>query len=345
MAIPQLDQYDDLRKEVARRYEQLHPDVKAALVSVDTAGAVYEIGKKFGLNIEKTGYLADVIGYTIIGLLPVNDFVNNLKDIVEIDGAKAEEIAREVNSKIFFAIRARLKEMHGEKWDERAITQESGIRNKELGITETPTKPTPPVSAVPTAPKLPWEIRPDGFGREASIKEQEVRERSVVPPMKRELEIMNKEFGETAKTAEAGIKQETRDRRQETIPPEVPKTREAPQPAPVAQGSGVLREIRPTGIEMKPEASIKKQEVRATEQEARSKEQRVGDGTKAPQPPTGLPFIKEVEQLTKTPEIEAGIKKQEVRATAQQEITKMPQPLAKTPDGRYATDPYREPIE
>jgi hypothetical protein len=337
---PITTKYDDLRKEVAQRYEKLHPDVKAALVSVDTAGAVYEIGKKFGFNIEKTGYLADVIGYTIIGLLPVADFINNIKDMLGVDNAKAEEIAREVNMKIFLAIRDRLKEMHGEKWDERAMMNapkegvrnkesggaptETGSKNKELGIRE-----TTPASPAPTAPKSPWEIRPDGFRQETQDARHETLEKSVIPPTSQP----------TTPSA-----QPITNNLPPTTSPETAKTREAPQPTPATGRPEVLREIRP----LQQLTTDNRQPITNQQPTTNNKQQTTASKVT---PPTNLPFMKEVEKLTQTPELQRGQpttnNRQPTTPLTKPTIDNQ-QPTTTTPTipaQKYSTDPYREPIE
>lgn len=336
-----INQYDDLRKEVAQRYEQLHPDLKTALVSVDTAGAVYEIGKKFGLDIEQTGYLADVIGYTIIGLLPVADFVYNLKDTIGIDSAKASEIAREVNNKIFLAIRARLKEMHGEKWDERAmLKQEVSITKSVLRDETTKQEVSIKEQEARTTPKSPWEIKPDGFNHAKMTPEK-----SVVPPQKTELQSTGQEVS---------IKEQEVGNEVKTIPPELPKTREVPQPAPMMRGAEVLREIRPAGATNELGITNKELEAKPT--------------ITIPTPPAGLPIKNELGIKPVELEIankESGAKPTELRIMnkelgaistipdaiqqipAQQKSQETPTPTQpqSAASQKYPIDPYREPIE
>ncbi|MDO8600275.1 MAG: hypothetical protein Q7R73_01475 [bacterium] len=330
----------DLKNEVMRRYEQLHPDIKEALISIDTASAVYEIGKKFGLNIEKTGYLADVIGYSIIGLLPIADFTYNLKDTLDVDNAKASEIAREVNTKIFLAIRERLKEAHGGGWDERAMQQPTNYDRQPTTPRAQPTidnkQPTT------TTPKSPWEIRPDGFDRTKQVTET----KSVIPPAKtNNQQLITNNQPQTTKAAEAELKK--------AEPPEPPKTREAPQPMPSSRDSEVLKEIRPIGgHEQTRTADTNRREQPTTPQPKPE--------TPKAAPPPSLPFMKEVEKLTQTPELEKGqpiTNNQQLITPAQapqppqekqttnnqQPITSPKQPT--TPTQKYATDPYREPIE
>jgi predicted RNA-binding protein with RPS1 domain len=346
---PITTKYDDLRKEVAQRYEKLHPDVKAALVSVDTAGAVYEIGKKFGFNIEKTGYLADVIGYTIIGLLPVADFINNIKDMLGVDNAKAEEIAREVNMKIFLAIRDRLKEMHGEKWDERAMTatQETRSKNQEAR-TETPTTESKiknqESKTTPTTPKSPWEIRPDGFRQETQDARHETLEKSVIPPTSQPTTNNRQPTTTTLMEPTTPSAQPITNNLPPTTSPETAKTREAPQPTPATGRPEVLREIRP----LQQLTTDNRQPITNQQPTTNNKQQTTASKVT---PPTNLPFMKEVEKLTQTPELQRGqptTNNRQPTTPLTKPTINSQQPTTTTPTipaQKYSTDPYREPIE
>ncbi|MBU6415069.1 hypothetical protein KGQ34_02420 [Patescibacteria group bacterium] len=106
----------DIQEELLKRYEALPQDLKEIMMSVETAEIIFEIGKKFGLNIEKTGKLAEEIGFVILGVVPSKDFVKNLKDILEVDEDKALGVASEANHRIFLKIRDTLKTMHGVRW-------------------------------------------------------------------------------------------------------------------------------------------------------------------------------------------------------------------------------------
>lgn len=106
----------DVQEELLKRYEALPQDLKDTMMSVETAETIFEIGKKFGLNIEKTGKLAEEIGFVILGVIPSKDFIGDLKDILEVDGDKALGVAAEANHRIFLKIRDALKTMHGVRW-------------------------------------------------------------------------------------------------------------------------------------------------------------------------------------------------------------------------------------
>lgn len=365
-------QQNTIQEEAMRRYDALPDELKQAMSSIASAETIYGIGKKFALNVEETGNLASLIGYTILGMAPIAKLTDSIKDVTGADNAKAAEIASEVNAKIFAAIREQLKKTHGEKWDERALGRETRDRRQETGLEPMkPTAPVAPAPAAPTAPKSPWEIRPDGMRRETGDKRQDTWGKSVVPPVS---QLTTNNLQPTTKTAEAEVKQETRDKRQEITPPEPPKTREAPQPVPAPRAPEVLKEIRPlqpTTYNQQPTITQKPEMPKAA-------------------PPAGLPFMKEVGKLTQTPELqklmidnvspiistgkseapqppqpapapkpEAGIMNKElgIRETVKTDQPQAPQPVpapkpqaplqapASMPTQKYAADPYREPIE
>ncbi|MDO8600784.1 MAG: hypothetical protein Q7R73_04270 [bacterium] len=343
-------QQNTTQEEAIRRYEALPDELKQAMSSIASAETIYGIGKKFGLNIEDTGNLASIIGYMILGMVPATRFVDSVKDVTGVNNEKAAEIAREVNQKIFLAIREKLKETHGANWDEREImrTPTEELRSKNQEVRTTPA--TPPT---PTTPKSPWEIRPDGFDRSKQVTEM----KSVIPQAKPTTD--NQQL--TTKAQEAEIKKPQ--------PPEPPKTREAPQPMRGPGGPEVLKEIRPIG------GHEQTRTADTNRREQQNEQARTAPTPMAPKPtpskpetpkatpPAGLPFMKEVSKLTQTPELQGVVtptKPETPKPTQEQPTTttqtptvpqtqtpapqKPPQPPS-APTQKYSTDPYREPIE
>lgn len=99
--------------ELARKhYEQLPSVLKQALFSTDIAEKMFEIGKKFGLTIEKTGIMAEETGYVMLGLARPNELVGNLASGLQVNADKAQDVAAEINHQIFFPLREELKRTH-----------------------------------------------------------------------------------------------------------------------------------------------------------------------------------------------------------------------------------------
>ncbi len=99
--------------ELARKhYEGLPAILKQALFSTEIAEKMFEIGKKFGLTIEKTGIMAEETGYIMLGLTRPNELVGNLASELGTGTDQAQDIAAEINHQIFFPLREELKRTH-----------------------------------------------------------------------------------------------------------------------------------------------------------------------------------------------------------------------------------------
>lgn len=94
--------YDTMPAEVAKVYE-----------GEETARLMLDIGRKYGLAIDKIGRLTEETGYVVAGAAPAREFIDNLEAALDAPRDKAAAIAREINSRIFAPIRGSLKRMHG----------------------------------------------------------------------------------------------------------------------------------------------------------------------------------------------------------------------------------------
>lgn len=100
------------REQLGERFEQLPENVQEAIIAVETAKIVSNIGNKYALHIDQTGELADEIGLMMLGLTRPNEFVTHVIARIGLDRAVAEAIAREVNEQIFLKIRESLQALH-----------------------------------------------------------------------------------------------------------------------------------------------------------------------------------------------------------------------------------------
>lgn len=165
----------DIQEELLKRYEALPQDLKDTMMSVETAEIIFEIGKKFGLNIEKTGKLAEEIGFVILGVIPSKDFVGNLKEILELDSEKALGIASEANHRIFLKIRDTLKELHGVRWIDQLAESPTVLPEKRMfeGI-RPPIKPSEKMERDhKELPSILLEISPEGAKPQTAETQQE----------------------------------------------------------------------------------------------------------------------------------------------------------------------------
>ncbi|MBI3442563.1 MAG: hypothetical protein HY007_02255 [Candidatus Sungbacteria bacterium] len=115
--------------ELAREhYERLPAVLKQALFSTEIAEQMFEIGKKFGLTIEKTGIMAEETGYVMLGLARPGEFVANLASELSVETDKAQDVAGEINHRIFFPLREELKRTHNFDMDAGEIAGSGALR-------------------------------------------------------------------------------------------------------------------------------------------------------------------------------------------------------------------------
>lgn len=134
------------KRKIEEQYQKLPDTLKDALLGVDTANKIFEIGRKSLLTIEKVGFLAEEAGYVILGLTRPEDFVNILAERLETSTNDAREIAKEINSQIFYPLREALKTAH------HIEVSEPATYDKRLTTT------TEPLAAVAIKPASPPKI-------------------------------------------------------------------------------------------------------------------------------------------------------------------------------------------
>src|SRR3990167_3261611 len=105
-----MQNYTDQR--IAQMYDNLPEDLKDSIFSVDTTSVINEIGRKYGLAIDKIGDLANETGMVMLGVTHPNEFIGNLTERLEVDKEKARAIAQEINEQVFKKVRESLRKIH-----------------------------------------------------------------------------------------------------------------------------------------------------------------------------------------------------------------------------------------
>ena len=150
--------------ELKQHYEKLPPTLKDAMYDPDIAEKVLEIGKTNGLNIEKTGYVAEEIGGLILGVTKPQQFAVSLQKRLQVPEDIAKKIASEINHQIFFPLREALKQTHEFDISEEAIQKGSDSIAPRPALRPTPQQSVPQPSTRPTlapaAPQPPAQQKP-----------------------------------------------------------------------------------------------------------------------------------------------------------------------------------------
>lgn len=157
-------------EQLLAKYQSLPNDLQEAILSVDTATIIHEVGTKHKLMIDKVGGLADETGLVMLGFTHPKDYITNLSERLKVDREIAKEIAEEINSQVFFPIREHLKKIHGLMGESESSIPIPKIKKPiipevpselsrepvfvaEKVVLET-TKPKVPPSPIPPAPPI-----------------------------------------------------------------------------------------------------------------------------------------------------------------------------------------------
>ena len=123
------------KENLIQKFKNLPQDLKDVIFDVDSPNIIRAIAKKYGLQIDQAGELADEIGLLMLGITHPRDFVASLAKRLGTDSETTKKIAEEINAQIFSKVKESLKKIHS---------------------VEDKTEIIPSAAAVPT-PKTPFE--------------------------------------------------------------------------------------------------------------------------------------------------------------------------------------------
>lgn len=140
------------------KYDELPNDLKEAIESVEIGNLVAQIGEDNGLMLDQVAELMDQTTMIMLGVVKANDFVKNLSKSLEIDYKVAENISREINSKVFNKIRESIRKIQeGGEFDyDNVEPQTTPNQPQSTPQPPTPSTPTTPITSTsapaPTTP-------------------------------------------------------------------------------------------------------------------------------------------------------------------------------------------------
>ena len=92
------------------------------------------LGKSIGLTVGQVGGLTRVISFTLLDLVPLSKFIENLENEINVSHERATEIAEKTDEMIFSKIREEITAGEAEKKEnlQQQIIQEPEIARDEL---------------------------------------------------------------------------------------------------------------------------------------------------------------------------------------------------------------------
>jgi hypothetical protein len=103
---------EELDQQALEQYYQLPKDIQDAMISDDSASAVYQTAEREGI-LDKVSLLAEITGDVMRGALPITQFKTTLQKDLRVDEEKARRIAEQIRDKIFLKIAQSLRKIHG----------------------------------------------------------------------------------------------------------------------------------------------------------------------------------------------------------------------------------------
>ena len=101
------------KEQILQLYRDMPEELKTALDSDHTIDTIEKISKEYSLSSKEHPALVDSVGNTMMGLLPPNEFEQNLQDLGGIEEDIAEKIARTVRRFLFYPVRRSLSLLYG----------------------------------------------------------------------------------------------------------------------------------------------------------------------------------------------------------------------------------------
>src|SRR3989338_6990227 len=187
-------------QQIAQMYDNLPEDLKDSIFSVDTTSVINEIGRKYGLAIDKIGDLANETGMVMLGVTHPNEFIGNLTERLEVDKEKARAIAQEINEQVFKKVLDSLRKIHNMREGGEEEEQDK-IKVSPFGNSQGETLPANSVNRADILKEIEKDhtkenIVPDIMKGDANPFEEKMKEGVLIAPVEEKHYIE-----ESAKTA------------------------------------------------------------------------------------------------------------------------------------------------
>src|SRR4051812_14523975 len=95
------DPFEDIKKELATRFELLPPDLKQVIIDDKYQVQLFDIGKEKGLNFEELGSLEMETTMVLLGMIPPADYRDSIQIQLKKNDEEIDALVALVNERIF----------------------------------------------------------------------------------------------------------------------------------------------------------------------------------------------------------------------------------------------------
>jgi len=89
-------------------FSKLPDELKDTVLSEDTADSILSICQRHEIKDEKISKIAELVGNSLMGLLPPDELQSSLEEEVDLDHEIAKKVSQEINRFIFYPVKESL---------------------------------------------------------------------------------------------------------------------------------------------------------------------------------------------------------------------------------------------
>jgi len=100
------------RDQLWKLYNTLPSELKEALFAIETADYIYDVCEKNEVKDKQITEVARSTGKVLLGVLPPDEFQEDLEKKVGLEKETAKKVAQEINRFIFYPLKAVLEKLY-----------------------------------------------------------------------------------------------------------------------------------------------------------------------------------------------------------------------------------------
>lgn len=95
-------------EQLWKLFSKLPDELKDTVLSEDTANNISGICQRYEIKDEKISKIAELVGNSLMGLLPPDELQSSLEKEVDLDPEIAKKVSQEINRFIFYPVKESL---------------------------------------------------------------------------------------------------------------------------------------------------------------------------------------------------------------------------------------------
>lgn len=118
---------EETQKIIEDQMATLPPEIKTILADFDWATKANELGAKYQLHIDQIGALQTEILMVLIGIVPPDEFENEIKTHLNLPQEKIPQIVNDANEMIFKPVRQALVDIYDQVLTDEDVAEEGAV--------------------------------------------------------------------------------------------------------------------------------------------------------------------------------------------------------------------------